>query len=60
MFHQVWLMNDGSGRSAKFKRGENPLTQKSVHAFFFGSDGKIENHYILRSSYIRDNYSLQK
>lgn len=56
---QTWVCRDNQDLVAVFYPPENPKTQRSVHAHFYRR-GKLCNHYILRSSYILDEFYEQE
>ena len=51
----IWIQNDNRTRWVRLS--EDPRKTSSVHAWFYEGDRPV-NHYILRASYICENYTL--
>ncbi len=53
----VWLLKENRTKWVRFSAGEDPRKHESVHGFFYEKTNPV-NHYILRSSYILENYEI--
>lgn len=55
----VWVSKSDSRIEALFTKQEDPRKCESCHAWFF-RNGVVSNHFVLRSSYILENFTLKQ